>query len=181
MGDSRDRHSGAKRFIRSCCNPANLRIEDVDWATASKPTRKYNCFGFAMGKLKWWQPNYYDDAGILQNPSDHWPEGVEHKETIEAYIDAAKTEGFEVSQDGAWEDGWETIVLYFHENSREFTHAAKLKSPGVWASKIGPDSDIEHPPNGLDNPWYGAGRFYMKREWPYPGPLFVTRSVRSIF
>ena len=176
MGDSRDPHRQSKRFIRSFCT--NLASDDVDWATASSPTREYNCFGFAMGKLRWWQPKYYEN-GVLQNPTDYWPAGVAQNTSISAYADAATTEGFELASDGAWEDGWETIVLYFTESDREFTHAAKLKSPGIWASKIGPDSDIEHPPNGLDNRWYGDGRIYMKREWPYHGPLFVRRSFRS--
>jgi hypothetical protein len=152
-----------------------MSVDDVDWVSASKPTQRYNCFGFAVqkireaGKLRWWQPPDIVD-GVVRNPTAKWPKGVPKDTTINSYVEAAKTEDFFVSVDGAWEEGFETIVLYFDSNG-EFQHAARQKTPGVWESKLGSWSDIEHSFNGIDNIRWGDGRIFMKRTWPFVSPL----------
>jgi len=174
-----DKHKKAKDFINRWCDRQKLVVEDVDWATASDPGLQCNCFGFAVGKPRWWQPPYLVN-GILANPTDYWPAGIAQSTTVWAYIDAAKTEGFVDAADGAWEDGWETIVLYYTPDDNEFKHAATQTSPGVWASKLGAWSDFEHPPDGIDNVWYGSGRIFMKRPWPYHGPLHVAPATQDV-
>jgi hypothetical protein len=69
----------------------------------------------------------------------------------------------------------ETIMLYYTERNREFQHAARQKSPGVWESKIGSWSDIEHPIDGVDSITYGTGRIYMKRRSPGRAPQTQQR------
>jgi hypothetical protein len=179
MGGSRDKHRAAKDFIRNWCDKQRLTVDDVDWASASDPGRQYNCFGFVMdkrinGKLRWWQPKDKID-GLVTNPTDYWPNGIPEDTTIGSYISAAMTEGFVPSVDAAWEEGFETIALYYTPSNNEFQHAARQKSPGVWESKLGNYSDIEHPSDGIDNIWYGTGRIYMKRPWPHPEPLPLRR------
>lgn len=161
MGESiSDEHVFTKQFIRRWC--PNVAVDDVDWTTASKPTDQYNCFGFALGDLRWWEPP--DD--IAFNTADYWPDTVPAGRTVEAYVAAAEQRGFRLAADGAWEERTDTIVLYFTLPDRSFKHAARQKSPGVWESKIGALSDIEHPPAGLDNIQYGDGRLFMKRRLP---------------
>jgi hypothetical protein len=151
-----DKHYFAKKFIRLHCR--NLRVEDVDWESASDPTDGYNCFGFAVGRPVWWEPPDPDDDEIL-NSADYWPDNVLRDKSVDAYIKAAETEGFAVCDSGEWDAGFETIVVYYVVADRAFTHAARQKSPGVWESKIGTLSDIEHAFNGLDNVKYGSGAF----------------------
>jgi len=161
-GSRRDRHQNTKDFIRIWCDKNKFTVDDVDWETASRPGRHWNCFGFVVGRSRWYQPPIIVD-GKRRNPTDYWPEGISTATTIDAFVDAAKIEGFDVSSNGEWEEGFEIIVLYYTEQDREFTHAARLKSPGIWESKLGPLSDIEHPLDGVDNVHYGTGRIFMKR------------------
>jgi hypothetical protein len=163
MVDFSNKHSRTKRFIKLWC--PNMRADDVDWVAASEPSWRYNCFGFVMGETRWWQPPI-DIDGVVQFPDHYWPKGIPTDDSIESYLRAAETEGFRVSPDFAWEEGLETIMLYYTERNREFQHAARQKSPGVWESKIGSWSDIEHPIDGVDTITYGTGRIYMQRRSP---------------
>ena len=149
-----DIHAGTKRFVDRWCD--NLATVDVDWAAASEPTKRYNCFGFAVGREAWWQAPIFID-GIRANPTHHWPAGVADDGSIDAYVRAAELEGFVVVDGGGWLDGFETIALYFTERDRQFSHAARQTSPRVWASKLGGLSDISHPANGVDCLQYGRG------------------------
>jgi hypothetical protein len=171
-GSRRDKHKATKDFIRIWCDKAKLTVERVNWDIASNPGRYCNCFGFAVGRNRWYQPPTVVD-GKRQNPTDFWPEQVSAETTIDAFIQAAKTEGFETCQP-EWNEQFETIVLYYNEADREFTHAARQKSPDVWESKLGPLSDIEHPLEGVDNIHYGTGRVFMRR--PVRGPIIRIES-----
>ena len=163
MADSRrDKHRGAKDFIQRWCDRQKLKAEDVPWDRASDPGRQYNCFGFVVGRLRWYQPPIEVD-GKRRNPTDYWPEGISTSTSLDSFVQAAKYEGFEECSTGEWHEDFETIVLYFEEADREFTHAARQKAPGIWESKLGPLSDFEHPLDGVDNIHYGSGRVYMRR------------------
>jgi hypothetical protein len=166
-GSRRDKHQGAKDFIQRWCDRGKLKVEDVRWDRASDPGRQYNCFGFVIGRLRWCQPPIVVN-GKRRNPTDYWPEGITTNTSIEAFVEAANSEGFQECPTGEWNENFETIVLYFTETDREFTHAARHKSPGLWESKLGPLSDFEHPLDGVDNIHYGSGRVYMRRAKQIP-------------
>jgi hypothetical protein len=166
-----DKHLATRRRIAIWSGAQ--KAADIDWVTASDPLQTYNCFGFALGYLQWWEPPVFID-GVCANPETVWPSNSESID-IDAYIAAARTEGFVESPDAAWEQGFETIMLYFTEKNREFQHAARLVSPGIWTSKMGSGSDIMHSIDGVDSIRFGTGRVYMKRAWPYP-----RSSARSI-
>jgi hypothetical protein len=162
---SSDKHFTTRRRIEIWCGKD--KAGDIDWAAASDPSSSYNCFGFALGDLQWWEPPKFID-GRLVNDETFWPTSLpaDEKVDINAYVEAAKTVGFFESVDCAWEEGLETIMLFFTERNREFQHAAKQVSPGMWASKMGFGSDVTHVIDGIDRIDYGYGRLYMKRPWP---------------
>jgi hypothetical protein len=170
MATSADKHRGTKKFIERCCT--NLTVAEVDWENASDPKR-YNCFGFAVGVLRWWQYHEKDRFGKIKNPRDHWPGVLPNNDSIEAYTKAAENEGFVCCEPG-WEPGFEKIVLFYTISERKFTHAARHISPDRWKSKIGPESDIEHP-ESIGCEWYGDGRVYMKRSRLMPTSGSLSR------
>jgi hypothetical protein len=141
----------------------NIKAAAIDWNAASKPSEKYNCMGFAVGDMKWWQPPRLPD--MVDNPGDYWPDNVDKIDTIEAFIDAAKTARFSECETSDWEERLEKIVLCYRMvgEKKEFSHAAKLMSPGVWKSKFSDMSDVEHSLFGLDDSAYGNGRKFMRR------------------
>ncbi len=161
--DADDIHATTKRFIRGHCR--KLTVEEVDWDNASNPTRSYNCMGYVLGVLKWWQPQD-NREGVVRNRRYFWPNGIPHDESINGYVQAARTEGFEVCDTGEWEDGYEKITLFFKsvDPEKPFTHATRLIAPNRAESKLGPDSDIPHAQDALDDLWfYGTGRVHMRR------------------
>jgi hypothetical protein len=155
-----DKHLATRRKLEIWSGTA--KANEINWAAASDPKPTYNCFGFALGYIQWWEPPLYID-GILANEEAVWPRGISETVQIEAFIEAAKSEGFSESKDAVWQDGVETIMLFFTERDRQFQHAAKQVSPGVWMSKMGFGSDIMHAVDGVDSMQYGKGRIYMKR------------------
>jgi hypothetical protein len=160
MATSKDKHANTKEFIRRWCR--QLTVDEVDWINASDPKR-YNCFGFAVGILKWWQPPLRDRSGRVLNPYDYWPSDTPNNTSVDAYVRAAEALGFQLCEAG-WETGFERIVLFFDaaDKERPFTHAALQIAADRWKSKIGKESDIEHP-ESIGCAWHGTGRIYMKR------------------
>jgi len=172
-GSPDDRHVRTKEFITTWC--PNTSAESIDWSTASDPSDRYNCMGFAVGVLAWWQPLVFSDGELL-TPDHYWPKGAPQDEggLVESYVEAATTEGFVICDGPDWEEGFEKISLYFKpdtEGRKLFTHAARHKTPGWWESKLGEYSDIVHEPDALDGCiWYGDGRIHMRRVFPRLSP-----------
>ena len=168
-----DKHRAAKLFIQRCCS--KLTVDKVDWKNASDPGDAYNCVGFAVGVLKWWQPPVRADDGTILNPTDYWPAKVPELFTIEAYIQAIKTVGFTICDSPSWDLSYQKIVLYYDVGKGAvpsfFKHAAIQTHPDVWESKLGLGSDIKHSIDSLDNTsdpdsgasCYGDGRVFMRR------------------
>lgn len=100
----------------------------------SPPTPDYNCIAWAVRDTdRWWWPD----------PDDgHWPEGAPVERTVDAFIKAFATKEFAQCDDGSPEEGFEKIAVY--ANADGPTHAARLLDNEKWASKLGPDEDIEH-------------------------------------
>jgi hypothetical protein len=100
----------------------------------------YNCIAHAAGKDdNWWWPVADEVEGV------HWPAGVALVETIEAFIQAYETEGYEVceAQSRELETGFEKIAIYVDADGTP-THAARQLPDGSWTSKLGDWEDIQH-------------------------------------
>lgn len=118
-------------------------------------TTAYNCIAWAAGRTDqpWW-PSATDDT--------YWPDGVPNEETIEAFILAFATLGFEPCDAGDPERGYEKIVLYARDGQP--THAARQLPDGKWTSKLGKDSLVTHlSPRGVEGPIYGAACCFLRR------------------
>ena len=94
----------------------------------------YNCIAWAAeDNENWWWPD----------TDSFWPEGVERQETLDSFIKAFATLGYELCTDGALEAGFQKIAIYADARGVP-THAARQLESGEWASKLGKDCDVEH-------------------------------------
>ncbi|HTV41569.1 MAG TPA: hypothetical protein VMF08_13385 [Candidatus Sulfotelmatobacter sp.] len=121
----------------------------------SARTRFYNCIAWAAGEThrRWWP----DKMNV-----DYWPEGVPREATLEAFIAAYATLGYEACDNGNYESGFEKIVI-FTKPAGTPTHAARQLPGGNWTSKLGDEEDIEHELRGIECLRYGYARQFMKR------------------
>jgi hypothetical protein len=126
--------------------------------TKTSPPAYPNCIAFVVGdtKRKWW-PDDYDPFMSL----DYWPKGVPKEETLEAFVQALATEGFEPCAGGEWEDGFEKVAIYALNGVVK--HAALQYDRQWWRSKLASDEDIQHTLAGLEGPCYGKVVAYLKR------------------
>ena len=108
-------------------------------------------------------PRRVDSSGVVLNPDHVWPGGVPGGDTVDDYVKAAESEGFRCCDSAEWEQGVTKITFYYKTHDRTFTHVALHVAPGKWKSKLGEESDIEHPPAGVDCFLYGSGRIHMRR------------------
>jgi hypothetical protein len=108
----------------------------VEIKITSEETINYNCFAWAAGELnRWWNPNPMG--------SDYWPTGVIRKESLQAYLEAYRTIGYETCDSQRFEPGFEKIAIYVNDNGNP-THAIRQLPNGQWTSKIGMWEDVEH-------------------------------------
>lgn len=102
----------------------------------SPATTEYNCIAWAAGETdRFWWP---DLMGVA-----YWPEGVPRQESLEAFVQAYRTLGYEPCDSAAVEFGVEKIAVYV-DDLREPKHAARQLPSGKWTSKLGRGEDIEH-------------------------------------
>src|SRR2546421_1706079 len=85
--------------------PGSWRAEDLpnlkdgNWTCKSPYKRRYNCIAWAAGDdQNWWCPLVY------------WPDGVDRDDTIDAYLDAFRTVGYEECADASLEEGFEKVA-----------------------------------------------------------------------
>jgi hypothetical protein len=165
MGTSNDAdiHAGTKAWIRDWCR--KFTPDAVDWDNASEPSEKYNCMGFAVGVLKWWQKRDISD-GINLTPQYNWIDGVREEDDIESFVALAEAMGFQRCDENDQEEGSEKIILCFRDDKyRPFMHAVLHIAAGRFKSKLAEHSDIEHPDDAFNDVshWIPMGRVYMKR------------------
>ncbi len=100
----------------------------------SPVTFSYNCIAWAAGDTTrpWWprQSGYY------------WPHGVRDDTSVEAFIEAFQTLGYEPCEGDAPEAGYEKVAIYVYNHNVK--HVARLLLNNLWSSKLGEDYDIEH-------------------------------------
>jgi len=120
----------------------------------SPPTISYNCIAWAAGSTtKWWWPH----------PDSYWPDGVPQEETVEAFVLAYATQGYERCNNALLEDGYEKIAIYANESGPQ--HAARQLDDGRWTSKLGEDEDITHVTlEALSSDLYGRPVCFLRRE-----------------
>jgi hypothetical protein len=118
-------------------------------------TTAYNCIAWAAGRTDqpWW-PAAGDDA--------FWPSQAPNEETVEAFILAFASAGFEPCQSGDVEADYEKIALYAYCGKP--THAARQMPDGKWTSKLGKGSLVTHnTPRGVEGPLYGSVACFLRR------------------
>jgi hypothetical protein len=130
-------------------------LSHTDYQVTSLKSQEYNCFSWAAEDTdRWWQP--------IPGDQFYWPDGVPQKETLEAYIQAYRTLGYEPCNDEKLESGYQKIAIYVASN-RIPTHAARQLANGKWTSKLGWLEDIEHELDGLIGDRYGVVGQILKR------------------
>lgn len=130
------------------------RLEEEGYRQTSKHTPEYNCIAWAAGDAdRWWWPS----------PEAYWPPGIAEDATLECFVAAFRTRGYEPCADGALEDGFEKVALYADAAGIP-THAARQLPSGRWTSKLGTEVDIEHTLPGLEGPAYGKVTVFLRRK-----------------
>lgn len=137
------------------------RLEhDRAFRIASPPDSGQNCFGWAAGERKRWDPvptMAPTRAGVF------WPAGVPLLKTVNAFVAAYATIGYEPCPGPEREAGFEKIALYVDE-SGEPLHASHQSESGTWTSKLGGANDIEHgSPEAVETPFFGRPLYYLRR------------------
>lgn len=132
----------------------NLRV--VAYEVASPETQEYNCIAWAAGDTeRWWWPDLMEQ--------EYWPASVPRNDTIEIFILAFRTLGYERCETPEFEPGFEKIALYLNSAGRP-RHAARQLPDGYWTSKLGDWQDINHATlDGLVCPDYGTPEVFLKR------------------
>jgi hypothetical protein len=128
----------------------NLVAEGYTWR--SPPTKKYNCFAWAVGDdRRWWSPW----------PGYYWPSRISRSDTVEALAEAFSTVGYAECAEGDFEAKFQRIAIYGLQGLAK--HAARQIDSRLWASKMGANIDIEHTLRAIEGPHYGAVVKFMKK------------------
>jgi len=110
----------------------------------------------------WWEPPSAPGQIPHRGPT-FWPDEAPHELSAEAYAAALATRGFQVCDSEDWEPDYEKIALYTTLDG-DFSHAALLREPGTWTSKIGDWEDITHYSlRVLEGDAIGRVAIYMRR------------------
>jgi hypothetical protein len=129
-------------------------LENTEYEVTSEETVDYNCFAFVAGEEDCrWDP---------VDPDGYWPDGVPRELTLDAFIKAYQTIGYECCDNGDIEPGFQKIAIYTYNGEPQ--HAAIQTENGMWKSKLGDWEDIQHELKGLENPnYYGVVQQILKR------------------
>lgn len=130
------------------------------YRVTSPKTPNYNCIAWAASQEdRWWWP---DEAA-------YWPSNVPRIATIEAFVAAFGTLGYEPCGDRGIEPGYEKVVIYAKDQGMP-THAARQLPDGRWTSKLGKLEDIVHAAiEHLHGSDYGQAAVFLKRPVPDHG------------
>ena len=132
-------------------------LNSKNFELKSQATNRYNCIAWAAGcSTRWWWPlgRYY------------WPKGAPRNVTLEAFVEAFNTLGYEECSDPYLENGFEKVAIYAKliDGKSVPTHASRQLSNGRWTSKLGEAEDIVHDRvEDVDGPAYGTSVRYLRR------------------
>jgi hypothetical protein len=122
---------------------------------SSPDTKEYNCIAWAASdNSKWWWPDLMEQY--------YWPAAVPREESMDTFVAAFASLGFEKCGHGTLEPACEKIALF--EKNGLPTHAARQILSGLWTSKLGVDVDIEHELESLEGYIYGRVACFMQRK-----------------
>lgn len=126
-------------------------LKNTDYELTSPYDASYNCIAWAAGdtRRKWWPIDYY------------WPPSVPRENNIEAFLQAFKSIGYEVCENGDYEEGFIKVAIYAQGTDPK--HAARQINSDIWTSKLGNDVDISHELGSLAGGMYGDPVAFMKR------------------
>lgn len=127
------------------------------YSKTSCHTERYNCIAWAAGECHrpWWPGSA---------PEGYWPL-TDTDETIDNFVAAFRTKGYEVCIGAHHEKGFEKIAIYADYYGTP-THAARQSRAGIWSSKLGRNVDITHDSlQSLESGLYGFVVVTMKRPW----------------
>ena len=106
------------------------------YGITSLQTPWYNCIAWAAGDTrKWWWPD--------PSPFTYWPPNIPRENTLQRFIEAFPTLGYEPCGDSDFEPDVEKVAVYADDDGFP-THAARQLPTGAWTSKLGREEDIEH-------------------------------------
>lgn len=131
-------------------NPQNHRL-------TSPETPDYNCIGWAAEEddRVWWPV----PATIA-----YWPPGIQRSVSVQCFVDAFATLGYEQCEDGNLELEYQKVVLYTSIQSGEPTHMARQLEDGTWTSKLGQSVDVMHvTPDAVADGLYGKAVKFLRR------------------
>lgn len=134
------------------------------FAKTSDATWGYNCHAWgADDAFRWWEPIDWRPPHVPAWVRIYWPQGLPRNDySLDNFIAAFRTRGFEVCDNASLEPDVEKIALYVLDGWT--THTARQLPWGTWTSKLGNGIDIEHAtPHELEGPAYGSVVTYMKR------------------
>lgn len=133
------------------------KLKDEQYLVTSDSTDEYNCIAWAANDTeRWWWPH----------PDAYWPTNLPRVETLENFIRAFQTFGYERCEGGVLEAGYTKVAIYLNAQGRP-THMARQLPPGKWTSKLGEAWDIEHQTvQGIEGNAYGQIGQYLKKMFP---------------
>ena len=128
------------------------RLTGHNHRVTSEAAPDYNCIAWSMNDAeRWWEPGVY--WPVETHPGDFG---------LGVLVEAFRSLGFEESDGGGPEAGYERVALY--GDTFFYTHAARQLPNGKWTSKLGRSEDVEHDtPDDLAGGVYGEVHQYMRR------------------
>lgn len=118
------------------------------YSITSARTPLYNCIAWAAQDTEqWWEP---DPLNI-----GYWPAEVPRTVSIEAFVTAFATLGYERCENSEPEQSVEKIAFFVDTSGRPI-HVARLLPSGRWTSKLGQSEDIEHDLHAISGELYGS-------------------------
>ena len=126
------------------------------YGVTSIATPRYNCIAWAAGDTrKWWWPD--------PSPFAFWPVSIPRENTLQRFVEAFRTLGYEPCDSPELEPNMEKVAIYSDEDGLP-THAARQLETGAWTSKLGREEDIEHQElAGVEGQEYGHVAQVMRR------------------
>lgn len=139
--------------------PAFPRLSLANCRLTSPADDGYNCIAWAAeNSERWWWPDPLHQS--------YWPAAVPRVVTLDAFVQAFSSLGYNQHSDGALEPGLQKLAIFANAEGKP-THAARQLPDGWWASKLGSQIDIEHELAAVDGPAYGTAVIMLAR--PMPG------------
>jgi hypothetical protein len=127
----------------------------TNFRITSPADQGYNCIAWAADDpSRWWWP---DPLGQC-----YWPPEARREVTLEAFLQAYQLHGYADRSDPQLEPTRQKVAIYTSAAGVP-THAARQLPDGWWASKLGPQIDIEHELGALDGPAYGRVAVILAR------------------